>query len=626
MFRSSAKGALTERDAYIQKRIDDQFRLWLQRASLWGSGLFVVLSFQDYFATPENFARFLVYRIVVSLVLLAGYFASTRIPARYLPPLGMFLVVISAAAIELMIIQFGGVESPYYAGMVLLVISVQGFIPARFRFHLIISIVIQLIYAVPFLATGAAAGRQDFAIINTFLVLISATMLFMRYLSGRSLVAELGLQYDLEQHRGHLEEIVAERTAELAGAIDRLRASLAERQRLQGELLQVQKMESIGRLAGGVAHDFNNILTAIMSFAELSLMKLPEEHPVWHHLAAIRDASEKAAGLTHQLLAFSRKQVLEMSAVDLNAVVRDVSKLLARLIGEDIAVEIRPNAVRSTVRADRGQIEQVIMNLAVNARDAMPTGGRLVIETSPVAADDPMLREFAREECVMLTVSDTGEGMTAEVRERIFDPFFTTKETGKGTGLGLSTVYGIVKQHNGHITVASAPGQGTAFRIVFPLTAAEGAGLPRDEEGEIPRGTETVLVVEDDAMIRELARQVLEPLGYRVLVTSTGDEALAASAAWTGRIHLLLTDVVMPGMQGNQLAEVLRAQRPGIKVLFMSGYTPDALAIQGLLEPGVALVHKPLRPATLLRHIRRVLDSSAEGAGTQPAPSSRETP
>jgi CheY-like chemotaxis protein len=226
----------------------------------------------------------------------------------------------------------------------------------------------------------------------------------------------------------------------------------------------------------------------------------------------------------------------------------------------------------------------------------------------------------------MLTVSDTGEGMTAEVRERIFDPFFTTKETGKGTGLGLSTVYGIVKQHNGHITVASAPGQGTAFRIIFPLTAAEGAGLPRDEEGEIPRGTETVLVVEDDAMIRELARQVLEPLGYRVLVTSTGDEALAASAAWTGRIHLLLTDVVMPGMQGNQLAEVLRAQRPGIKVLFMSGYTPDALAIQGLLEPGVALVHKPLRPATLLRHIRRVLDSSAEGAGTPPAPSSRETP
>jgi len=623
MFRSSAGEANAERAAYIRKRIDDQSRLWLQRASIWGSGLFLVLSIQDYFSTPENFSRFLVYRIVVAAALLAGSFVIVRIPAKYIPALYFSLVIIPAMAIELMIIQFGGIDSPYYAGMILLVTAVLGFIPAQFWIHLVIAAAIQLIYTVPFLASGAAAGRQDFAIINTFMVMISSTLIFMRYLSGKSLVAELGLAYDLEQHREHLEEIVAERTAELAGAIDRLRASLAERQRLQGELLQVQKMESIGRLAGGVAHDFNNILTAIMSYAELSLMKLPEDHPVWSHLAAIRDASEKAAGLTNQLLAFSRKQVLEMSVVDLNTVIQDVSKLLTRLIGENIAVEIRPNAARSAIRADRGQIEQVIMNLAVNARDAMPTGGRLVIETSPVPADDPAFPDVAQEECVMVTVSDTGEGMTAEVRERIFDPFFTTKETGKGTGLGLSTVYGIVKQHNGHITVTSAPGRGTAFRIVFPLTVSGAADIPRDAEGEIPGGTETILVVEDDVMIRELAREVLEPLGYRVLITSSGEEALAASAAWTDPIHLLLTDVVMPGMQGNQLAEILRAKRPGIKVLFMSGYTPDALAIQGLLEPGVALVHKPLRPATLVRHIRQVLDSGAAGTVPGMPPPSR---
>ena len=611
MFRSSAGEANAERAAYIRKRIDDQSRLWLQRASIWGSGLFLVLSIQDYFSTPENFSRFLVYRIIVAAALLAGSFVIVRIPAKYIPALYFSLVIIPAMAIELMIIQFGGIDSPYYAGMILLVTAVLGFIPAQFWIHLVIAAAIQLIYTVPFLASGAAAGRQDFAIINTFMVMISSTLIFMRYLSGKSLVAELGLAYDLEQHREHLEEIVAERTAELAGAIDRLRASLAERQRLQGELLQVQKMESIGRLAGGVAHDFNNILTAIMSYAELSLMKLPEDHPVWTHLAAIRDASEKAAGLTHQLLAFSRKQVLEMAVVDLNAVIQDVSKLLTRLIGEDIAVEIRPRAVRSTIRADRGQIEQVIMNLAVNARDAMPTGGSLVIETSPVPPDDPLLRDFGQEEFVMLIVSDTGEGMSAEVRERIFDPFFTTKELGKGTGLGLATVYGIVKQHNGHITVESAPGRGTSFRIIFPLTASGGADRPRDVESAMPGGTETILVVEDDAMIRELAREVLESLGYRVLITSSGEEALAACTGRPDPIHLLLTDVVMPGMQGTQVAEVLRAKRPGIKVLFMSGYTPDALAIQGLLEPGVALVHKPLRPATLARHIRQVLDSGA---------------
>ena len=600
-----------QRELYIQNRLDDLFRMWIRRATFWGSGLFLVLSVLDYYATPENFVRFLVYRLVISAALLAAFFASARVPAKYLNPLGLVLVVLSATAIELMIVRFQGVASPYYAGMILLVISVLAFIPARFLFHLVIAVLVQLIYTIPLLAVGAASGRREFVITNVFLALISATLLFMRYLSSKSLIEELGLRYDLERHRIHLEEIVAERTAELAGAIGQLRTEMAERQRLRGELLQAQKMESIGRLAGGVAHDFNNILTAIMSYAELSLMKLSEDHPLWTHIAAIRDASERAADLTRQLLAFSRKQVLEMSVVDLNEVIQDVSKLLTRLIGEDIVLEIRPRAARSTIRADRGQVEQVIMNLAVNARDAMPKGGTLVIETSLVPAEEPILRALGPEECVMLTVADTGEGMRDEVKERIFDPFFTTKELGKGTGLGLATVYGIVKQHNGHISVDSAPERGAIFRVYFPLVVRGEADQRRYDDPVLLRGNETVLVVEDDETIRNLSREVLEPLGYRVLITASGEEALAACAKQPGAIHILLTDVVMPGMQGTQLAEILRSKCPGIKVLFMSGYTPDALATQGLLEPGVALVHKPLRPADLARHLRQVLDSSA---------------
>ncbi|MBS1243165.1 MAG: sensor hybrid histidine kinase [Nitrospirae bacterium] len=607
------------REAYIRKKLDDNFQLWCGRASLWGCFLFLSLGVLDYLATPENFFLFLRYRAVVSLVLLAGYFFTWRLPKAYLSMLAYAMVASAAIAIELMILNFGGHESPYYVGMILLGISVVGFIPARFSFHIIIAIMIYTIYLFPILIIETITGHRDFVIANAFMVLIFSTMLLMRYMSGNALAAELGLQYDLEQYRERLEMVVEERTAELRHAVKDLKKEIVERQRaeaerklLQAQLLQAQKMESIGRLAGGVAHDFNNILTAILSYAELSLMKLPEHDPLRGHLISIQEASEKAATLTHQLLAFSRRQVLEMKVVDLNDVIRGLAKMLTRMIGEDMPLELRTGATASFVRADEGQIEQVLMNLAVNARDAMPSGGRLVIETADANPDDAVLKSQGVADpgqYVMLSVTDSGAGMSAEVRERIFEPFFTTKELGRGTGLGLATVYGIVKQHGGHIIVDSEPGKGTIFRILLPLTAGPGPQQAAEPSGPLPEGTETLLVVEDDELVRGLIDEVLAPLGYRVLTTASGDEALKTSDSFPGHVDLLLTDVVMPGMNGRQLAEVMRTRRPGIKVLFMSGYTQDALSTQGILEPGVALIHKPLRAGTLARQIRQVLDS-----------------
>jgi signal transduction histidine kinase/CheY-like chemotaxis protein len=503
--------------------------------------------------------------------------------------------------------------------MILLGISVVGFIPASFLFHLLMAITVYAIYALPILLTENVAGHRDFLISNTFLVLIFSTMLLMRYMSGKALVAELGLQYDLEQYRDHLESVVKERTSDLMDAIQKLKEEIAERQkaeverqRLQTQLLQAQKMESVGRLAGGVAHDFNNILTAILSYSELSLMRIPENDPLREYLESIRTASEKAAGLTHQLLAFSRRQVLEMKVVDLNRVVTGMADMLKRMIGEDVLLELKTDASASTIRADQGQIEQVLMNLAVNARDAMPTGGHLLIETADAALEAAFLKaqEVADPGAyVTLVVADSGAGISTEVRERIFEPFFTTKELGRGTGLGLATVYGIVKQHGGHITVDSEPGRGTAFRVFLPRATGPGPQQAAEPGGPLPKGSETLLVAEDDRDVRELISKVLTPLGYRVLATASGDEAITTSDSFDGPIDLLLTDVVMPGMNGRQLAEVMRIRRPGIKVLLMSGYTQDALSLQGMLEPGVALIHKPLRPGTLARYLRKVLES-----------------
>jgi signal transduction histidine kinase/CheY-like chemotaxis protein len=387
-----------------------------------------------------------------------------------------------------------------------------------------------------------------------------------------------------------------------------------KRRELEIKLHQAQRMEAVGRLAGGIAHDFNNLLTAIVGYSEMALIDLAIPEKLRSDIGEIRRAADRASSLTHQLLAFSRRQVLQLKIIDLNVVVHDVDKMLRRLIGEDIDLVTVLEEGIGRIRVDPGQIEQVIMNLAINARDAMPKGGKLTIETANVDLDEVYARTHVAVipgPYVMLALSDNGHGMDAETQSRIFDPFFTTKEKGKGTGLGLSTVYGIVKQSGGNIWVYSEPGKGTTFKAYFPRV---------EEEVEAPivaavpvvhlHGTEVVLLVEDEEAVRKLAREILERNGYTVLSASEGEEAFAVSGRYAGMIHLLLTDVVMPRMGGRDLFNRLTPLRPRMKVLYMSGYTDNAVVHHGALDPGTHYLQKPFTQDGLLHKVREVLEET----------------
>jgi two-component system cell cycle sensor histidine kinase/response regulator CckA len=380
----------------------------------------------------------------------------------------------------------------------------------------------------------------------------------------------------------------------------------------QGQLEQAQKMDAIGRLAGGVAHDFNNLLTVILGRTDILLQPLPPEDPMRRGIELIRRTAGRAADLTRQLLAFSRKQVLEAVVLDLNAVSADMKDMLARLIGEDIALVTAPTPGLGRVKADRGQIEQVVMNLAVNARDAMPRGGHLILETENVDLDAEYVRRHMGARPgphVMLSVSDSGVGIPRDILPHIFEPFFTTKEQGKGTGLGLATVYGIVKQSGGYIEVDSEPDRGTTFRIYLPRVAASAPALERSSRPPAAAdGTETVLLVEDEEGVRELARDILRASGYTVIEARNGSEALLLSERHPGPLDLLLTDVVMPRMSGRELAERLAQVRPAMSVLYMSGYTDDAVIRHGVLGADTAFLQKPFTPATLVQRVRETLD------------------
>jgi PAS domain S-box-containing protein len=379
---------------------------------------------------------------------------------------------------------------------------------------------------------------------------------------------------------------------------------------LEHQYQQSQKMEAIGRLAGGVAHDFNNLLTVINGYADMLLEDLPPGDPSLPSVAEIRRAGARSAELTHQLLAFSRRQILAPRVLDLNAVVAEAETMLHRVIGEDVHLTTDLAAGLWAVKADPGQIQQVLMNLAVNARDAMPQGGQLRIETRNLELDEDYSRlhqDAGSGPHVMLSVSDSGSGMAQEVRARLFEPFFTTKAPGKGTGLGLATVYGIVRQSGGHVEVETHLGMGTAIRVCLPVTtepAAEAVAMR-----ELPaRGTETILVVEDEGQVRELLRQILSGCGYTVIEAPDGATATRRAADHPGLIHLLVTDVVMPGMGGRLLAERIRQQRAGVRVLFLSGYTDDAVVRHGVSQEGVNFLQKPFTPAMLTRKVRDVLD------------------
>jgi PAS domain S-box-containing protein len=372
---------------------------------------------------------------------------------------------------------------------------------------------------------------------------------------------------------------------------------ISARKRLEEQFLQAQKMEAVGRLAGGIAHEFNNLLTVINGYAALLLQDLGATAPATGPAHAILKAGERAAGLTRQLLTFSRKQIVAPRVFDLNAVVTDTEALLRRLIGEDVLLTKDLQAGLGAVRADPTQVQQVVLNLAVNARDAMPDGGRLSIATRDAG------------EYVLLAVTDTGCGMTDEVQAHLFEPFFTTKGPGKGTGLGLSTVYGIVKQSGGHIEVESQPGMGTTVRVHLP----RGDEAPAEEkppgDGLPPRGTETVLLAEDEDEVRALVRQVLQGGGYTVLEARDGAEALAVATRYDGPIDLLVTDVVMPGVDGRGLAERLSGRYPRLKVLYLSGYTDDAVVRRGVSQEEAHFLQKPFSPAVLARKVREVLDA-----------------
>jgi two-component system cell cycle sensor histidine kinase/response regulator CckA len=391
---------------------------------------------------------------------------------------------------------------------------------------------------------------------------------------------------------------------------------VTERRRLETRVHQTQRLEAIGRLAGGIAHDFNNILSAIHGFASMVDGELPGRDPLRADVQEILKAVERAANLTRQLLAFGRRQVLQPKVIDVATYVRDLERMLRRIVGEDVEFTLRLGDRAVTAKADPGQLEQVLINLVVNARDAMPTGGRITIEAANVTVGDGDTRESAElapGPYAMLAVSDTGIGMSKKVQDHIFEPFFTTKQSGQGTGLGLSTVFGIVKQSGGHILVESDPGNGSTFRIYFPASRERPTKVVTSSN--LPpmnlAGVETILLVEDESAVRTFVARALRQQGYQVLDAGNGGDALVVAERHAGVIHLLLTDVIMPRMSGKQLSERLRALRTDLRVLYMSGYAEDIIAPHGVLEAGAAFIEKPLTAQALGRKIREVLDGGA---------------
>jgi two-component system cell cycle sensor histidine kinase/response regulator CckA len=398
---------------------------------------------------------------------------------------------------------------------------------------------------------------------------------------------------------------------------------ISERRKLESELHQAQKMDAIGRLAGGVAHDFNNLLLVISAYAELMLDSVAEDSPLRRNVAEIIAASRRAADLTHQLLAFGRKQMQLLQVLDLNAVIGEITTMLPRLIGEDIQLVFVPGQDLGKVKADPVQIEQVVMNLAANARDAMPGGGMFTIETATVRVDESYVQRHSivpQGDYVLLTATDTGQGIAAEHLAHIFEPFYTTKEAGKGTGLGLATVYGIVKQNGGFVWVYSEPGFGTTFKVYLPRVRSLSSEVRIMEPAERPpRGCETLLLVEDEASVRRASRQFLVKSGYNVLEAVDGEDALRVSHEHDGPIQLMVTDVVMPRMGGPRLAERLAGERPEMKVLFVSGYAENTVLRHGQIDVITRFLQKPFSLNTLARKVREVLDASESHVVTIPS-------
>jgi len=388
---------------------------------------------------------------------------------------------------------------------------------------------------------------------------------------------------------------------------------ISERKKLEEQLIQAQKMEALGQLAGGIAHDFNNILTAIIGFGTLLKIKMRTDDPLRTNVTQILNASERAANLTQALLAFGRKQLINPEPVNLNEVIEALEKLLSRIIGEDIELSTVLTEEVITVMADKTQIEQILMNLSTNARDAMPNGGLLTIRTEVMQFDHEYIKAHGYGKTgpyALVSVEDTGEGMDVETRERIFEPFYTTKATGKGTGLGLSMVYGTIKQHDGYINAYSEPKKGTTFKIYLPLIKSKPEEEKSEELSIVNRGTETVLVAEDDPQVRDLIRSILEDFGYQVMGAEDGEEAMRVFNKNKDKIQLLILDVVMPKKNGKEVYDEIKKTRPDVKAIFTSGYNAEVIHRKGILEKGLGFITKPSSPQELLKKVREVLDNT----------------
>jgi two-component system, cell cycle sensor histidine kinase and response regulator CckA len=460
-------------------------------------------------------------------------------------------------------------------------------------------------------------ARETSATKSSYIILLTAKGEINDLVSGLAAGANdyIAKPFHREELRARVDAGVRMLELQQAQANDRAERRRAEEALHESEerLRQAQKLEAIGQLAGGIAHDFNNLLMAILGYCQLSLRQLHESEPLHRNINEIKKAGERAASLTRQLLAFSRKQILQPKVFSLNSLVRDLGQMLRRLIPENIEFVTLLSPETGQVEADLSQIEQALMNLVVNACDAMPEGGKIIIETANADLGEELASQYDSVQSgphVMLKISDTGCGIDAETQEHIFEPFFTTKEVGKGTGLGLSTAYGIVKQSGGSIWVESEVGRGATFRIYLPqhMTAGE-AQAEILQPPATQQGSETILLVEDETVIRNLVLTILQESGYKVLEASLASEALRICQEYRGPIHLMLTDVIMPQMSGKRLATALEELRPEIAVLYMSGYTDDALAHHGVLDPNTPLLQKPFTPEALSRKVRKILDA-----------------
>jgi two-component system, cell cycle sensor histidine kinase and response regulator CckA len=731
------------KELYIENSIDEQLIKFSPLLCLGGAAIFMLLSALDYVSTPDNFLRFLTYRGAISSYLLIIFLMLH--PNKFRDPFTIKLLLLtaifgSAGTIELMILKTGGQASTYYVGMALVGIWVVSFLPVRFAFSLLITLVIYCVYLVPIIATETIVDFRSFYSSNVFLVSLLSSSLVLRYVYFRGLVSELGLKYDLEIYKEQLEQLVIDRTSQHSESIVNLQKEVGERKRaeeqikkaaeewrttfdstndaimllsrdlmvmrvnkaaavfcgmsfremigkridelpycdemvsqvdpvdlalksskheereiflsktdtwtlvsvdpvitdagtvngavviikditamkimaeergkLESEFRQLQKMEAVGHLASGVAHDFNNILTAIIGYGNLLRLKIPPESPLRNFVDQILTTSEKAANLTHSLLAFSRKQVMSLTPLDINKIVTGMKNILDRIIGEDIAFNVKTADHDLIVTCDEGQIEHALINLATNARDAMPQGGNLTISTEEAEITESFVQHLGHGVAggyAVLTVADTGVGMDKATQQHIFEPFFTTKEVGKGTGLGLAMVYGTINQHNGFITVSSESGKGTVFKIYLPLAQIKSRVIEQQPPNRLYSGNETILLVEDDAAVRHVSKTLLEDMGYSIMEAVDGEHAIELYRENANKIQLVISDMVMPGISGKDVLIGLSNIRSDVKLLFISGYSPEILERKGLKGVNINFLSKPFKPDVFSKKIREVL-------------------